>query len=124
MIYADTDFFMALLKGSDWLKEKAMRRYQENRGKIVTSATTIIELLILADRYGLDPETITSAVFEIASEVKGMSQTTAMQAVYHIKEDKMHIFDSFHASYGFGMTMLSSDKIFDKIGMDRIALEE
>ncbi|WP_456398062.1 PIN domain-containing protein [Palaeococcus sp. (in: euryarchaeotes)] len=55
MIYADTDFFLALLKPDDWLKENARKILEKYRGDITTSDATFIELLLLAERYGLDP---------------------------------------------------------------------
>ena len=36
MIYADTDFFLALLKPDDWLKEAAMRLCKQHRGELST----------------------------------------------------------------------------------------
>jgi hypothetical protein len=51
-IYADIDFFLALLKPSDWLKEKAKNLASEYIGRITTSDTTFIELMLLAKKYG------------------------------------------------------------------------
>ena len=56
MIYADTDFFLALLKDSDWLKQGAQHLAEQYKGKIWTSPPTLIELLLLAAEYHLDPE--------------------------------------------------------------------
>ena len=52
MTYSYTDFFLAILKNSDWLKENAlkiMKNYQ-----IETSEVTYIELMLLAKKYDLD----------------------------------------------------------------------
>ena len=52
MTYADANFFLAILKSSDWLKEnsvKIMKSYT-----IETSKVTYIELMLLAKKYNLD----------------------------------------------------------------------
>jgi len=36
MIYADTDFFLALLKEADWLQRRAKRVYEKYKGQITT----------------------------------------------------------------------------------------
>ncbi len=71
MIYADTDFFLALLKKDDWLKQKAEHIYKKNKGKIWTSLIAVIEMLLLAEEYNLDPERLVVDVLEIV-EVRGM----------------------------------------------------
>lgn len=43
-VYADTDFFLALLKDTDWLKEKAISLAKKYEGQITTSEATFIEL--------------------------------------------------------------------------------
>ena len=48
MVYADTDFFLALMKESDWLQEAAKRILEEYSDEIWTSPVTLIELLLLA----------------------------------------------------------------------------
>ncbi len=50
MIYADTDFFLALLKPKDWLKQGAERLLVEHKGELVTSPVTLTELLLLGVR--------------------------------------------------------------------------
>ncbi|WP_240911842.1 hypothetical protein [Thermococcus sp. M36] len=56
----NTDFFLALLKPNDWLKDNAKRIYERYKGDITTSETTFIELLLLAKRFNLDPVRITA----------------------------------------------------------------
>ena len=51
--YADTDFFLALMKDSDWLKEKAKKIYNENKGNIFVTPFTIAEIMIICKRENL-----------------------------------------------------------------------
>ena len=67
MIYADTDFFLALLKPNDWLKENAKKILNKYKGQITTSEVTFIELMLLAKRYNLDPIKITTSVMAMCN---------------------------------------------------------
>ena len=55
-MYADTDFFLALLKPNDWLKDKAARRYKKHKPELVSSTVTLVELMYVAREKGIDPE--------------------------------------------------------------------
>jgi predicted nucleic acid-binding protein len=117
VIYADTDFFLALLKPSDWLKEKAKDILEEYKGSITTSEVTFIELMLLAKRYNLDFIEITTSVMNIC----GIDDPTFLKAAMYIEEGA-GVFDSFHAAHCQGK-IISSDKIYDKLGIQRIELE-
>lgn len=58
MIYADTDFFLALLKENDWLQTSAKKLLAKHKGSIWTSPVTLIELMLLAVKCDLDPSLI------------------------------------------------------------------
>ena len=119
MIYADTDFFLALLKPEDWLKDKARAILERYRGQITTSEVTFIELMLLARRYDLDPVKITASVMAICS----MDDEKLLKAAIYIREYGAGVFDAFHAAHCSGK-IISSDSIFDKLGIERIRLEE
>ncbi|NPA47856.1 MAG: PIN domain-containing protein [Thermococci archaeon] len=118
MVYADTDFFLALLKPSDWLKENAKKLYKKYNGEITTSDVTFIELLLLARKYDLDPIRLTASVMAIT----GIDDDLYLRAAYYMKEKNLNPFDAFHAAH-CGGTIISSDKAFDRIGIKRIKLE-
>ncbi|NJE00068.1 type II toxin-antitoxin system VapC family toxin [Thermococcus sp. LS1] len=118
MIYADTDFFLALLKPNDWLKKNALKIYSDHKGNITTSEVTFIELMLLAKRYNLDPVRLTAAVMAICNIDDG----EPLKAAFYIKEHGLNVFDAFQAAHCRG-TIISSDKAFDKIGIKRIKLE-
>ncbi len=117
-VYADTDFFIALLKGSDWLKGGAVRLAEEHAGEITTSEATFIELMLLAKRYGLDHIRLTADVMAIC----GIEDTTFLKAARLISRHGMRVFDAFHAAH-CGGTMISSDRVFDRVGLKRVRLE-
>ncbi|MDE1856223.1 MAG: PIN domain-containing protein [Candidatus Micrarchaeota archaeon] len=119
MMYADSDFFLALLKGSDWLKTNATRLLERYRNNISTSETTFVELMLLAERYQLDPVRVVADVLAITKS----SDTTYLKAAYYIKEKKINVFDAFHAAHA-EEGIISSDKVYDRLGLSRTKLEE
>ena len=54
-LYADTDFFLALIKKDDWLKKNAEKIYKKYKNELWTSTLTLKELLLLAYRDNKDP---------------------------------------------------------------------
>ncbi|HKJ96261.1 MAG TPA: PIN domain-containing protein [Thermoplasmataceae archaeon] len=118
MTYADTDFFLALLKPSDWLKENARKIMEEEDGDISTSEVTYIELMLLAKRYDLDPVRLAIDVMAICNEENGMYQAAA-----ELIEQGVGVFDSFHAIHA-NEKIISSDKVYRKIGLKQINLSE
>lgn len=117
-MYADTDFFLALLKGDDWLKKRALAVLELYHDEITTSEVTFIELMLLANKYKLDP-------VELTSNVMALSHTqdpTYLKAAYFIKKG-LNVFDAFHAAHS-NASIISSDKIYDRLGFKRIKLEE
>jgi predicted nucleic acid-binding protein len=124
MIYADTDFFLALLKKQDWLQVPARRLLERYRGQLRTSPITLVELLLLAAEFGLDPERLILSVVELVELEEG-DPAYYLVAARHLKQHKMGVFDALHAAFcGRGNTILSSDKVFDKLGLKRIRLEK
>ena len=122
MPYADTDFFLAMVKKEDWLKSGAEKVYSENKGKIDTSIITLLELFLLCERKGLDPEVIVGSVFKV-SNVERLSITEAMQIAHNIKHENINVFDAFHSAMAGGREIISSDDVYDKLGQKRIGLK-
>ena len=119
MVYADTDFFLALLKPNDWLKENARKLYEKYKGGITASKATFLELLILSKRFNLDPLRLLAAVMAIIEE----ENEDYLRAAYYMKEHNLNPFDAVHAAKCGGV-IISSDKAFDKLGIKRIKLEK
>src|SRR3989338_7419732 len=51
--YADTDFFLAIMKNSDWLKDKAKQIYEENKENLFVSPFTVAEIMIICKRENI-----------------------------------------------------------------------
>lgn len=122
MLYADTDFFLALIKGEDWLKKNAIKIYSENKGNIRTSLPVVMELMLQAVEYKLDPEAIAASVLQIAF-VDEDERGIILTASHLIKEKGLKVFDSFVVASAGNDSIISSDKGFDKAGIKRIKLE-
>ncbi|MDE1810553.1 MAG: PIN domain-containing protein [Candidatus Micrarchaeota archaeon] len=119
MMYADTDFFLAMLKNSDWLKAGATRIFNAYKGSIHTSEATMVELMLLSHKYGLDPVQVVADVMAITKT----NDTTYLKAAYFIKENKVNVFDAFHAAHA-GKEIISSDSVYDRLGIARVRLEK
>ena len=118
MVYADTDFFLALLKERDWLKEKALKLLEEYKGQITTSIATYIELMLLSKKYGLDPVRTSVSVMEITREF----DIRVLRAAVLVAQG-MGVFDAFHAAFSGG-EIISSDHVFEEFGYRRVKLED
>jgi predicted nucleic acid-binding protein len=118
-MYADTDFWVALLKDDDWLSERADSRLEEYRGDLEISIVTFIELFLIEERYNFDRERALLAIFELAEF--DMDPDLVFQASEYV-DDGLGTFDAFHAALA-GEAILSSDRAFDTIDIDRVPLE-
>ncbi len=94
--YADTDFFLALFKPLDRLKENTMKIMKEEEDKIYTRATCI-ELMLLAKRYGHDPVRIVIDAMEICRE-----KNSVYGAAAELISRCVGAFDSFHEVHSNG----------------------
>ena len=122
MIYADTDFFLALIKESDWLKKPAEALLKKHTGEIWTSPITLIELLLLAKVKDLDPIDVLIDALAIA-QLRGGESQLYLLSTHYIKKENVGAFDSLHAaSWGRDCKILSSDKVIDRLGLNRIPL--
>lgn len=118
-MYADVDFWVALLKDDDWLAERAERYLETHRGELEVSLVTFIELFLIEEQYRFDREQAALAILELADT--NADADVVFQASAYI-DDGLNTFDAFHAALA-GDTILSSDQAFDDIGIERFALE-
>ena len=122
MVYADTDFFLALMKESDWLKSNAHKLYKQHKGNIWTSPATLIELLWLARKYCLDATRLILDALEIA-ELKDCDPKVFLTAAAFMRNEDVEALDALHAANcGKDYQIISSDKIYDTLGIKRIPL--
>lgn len=124
-MYAETDFFLALLKQEDWLKKNAEQIYRIHKDEIWTSTHTLTELMLLAYRDGKDPLEMVeraSNLVEVREPQIGIGGY--LSACYVMKKYGVTPYDALHAIYCGGDMIISSDKKYDMIGLKRIKLEE
>lgn len=122
MIYADTDFFIALVKDDDWLQKRAEQIATEHEGEIYTSRATLLELLMISERFEFDRMEALSYALEIASLPE--DETVLFQAADYMDQHDLTAFDAYHVAYAQADPILSSDQAFDDITDDRISIEE
>lgn len=122
MIYADTDFFIALVKDDDWLQEQAATIAVENEGDIYTSRATLLELLLISDRFEFDRMEALSHALEIATIPE--DETVLFQAAHYMTQHDLTAFDAYHLAYAGDDSLISSDNAFDGLADERIPLEE
>lgn len=122
MIYVDTDFLLALGKQDDWLKQRAEAYLEEHQGEFVTSLPTFLELFFVAERYGLDRTQLIAETLELV-QVE-FSEDVLFEAD-ELVERGFTVFDAFHAAAALlgGHQILSSDRAFDGLPVDRIRFE-
>jgi len=122
MIYADTDFFIALVKDDDWLQERAAAIATEHEGDIYTSRATLLELLMISDRFEFDRMEALSYALEIASV--SSDETLLFQAADFMDQYGLTAFDAYHVAYADHDPIISSDKSFDDVTAKRISIEK
>ena len=110
-MYVETDFLLALIKEDDWLGSSAEAIYDEHRAELWTSRFTLIELLLVAYREGLDTERVIANATELV-EVRGETETVVAAASY-VEEHEFTPFDALHLVESDGDTIVSSDNVYE-----------
>jgi len=119
-MYADLDFWLALLKNDDWLNDRAERFLEEHEGQLEVSLATFIELFLVEERFPFDRERAVTAILELATY--SGDPDVVYQASEHIDEG-LNTFDAFHAALSGG-SIVSSDGAYDDLGgVERVRLE-
>ena len=107
-MYADTDFIMALLKDSDWLKQSATSFYKEHKEEIFTSHIALNELLILCEREGMNPKEKVLTL-EMLIEIKADTDRY-LEAAHYMEEHDLHTFDALHVAFSEDEQVLTTDQ--------------
>ena len=121
MIYADTDCFIALVKDDDRLQDRAVEIARENEGRIYTSRATLLELLVISDRFEFDRMEALSYALELADIPE--DEDVLFRAADYMDRDGLTAFDAYHVAYADEDPILSSDRAFDGVANDRLAIE-
>ncbi|MBI2581225.1 PIN domain-containing protein [Candidatus Woesearchaeota archaeon] len=122
-MFADTDFMMAMLKDSDWLKQNAVKIFDEHKNNLRTSVSVIIEVALVSKRLGLDTQQAIAHALELA-ELDELNYAACMRAAVYIGKHGLNVFDAFHAAYCGNDAIVSSDSAYDRLGIGRVKLEE
>lgn len=118
-MYADTDFFVALVKEDDWLQENARKLYEEYGSELETGLPTFIELCFLSREYDWEIEKVVTNVLQMA-EID-FEEKIVYQAIEYMDQG-LNVLDAFQAAKS-GSQIISSDKEFDSIDLERVKLE-
>lgn len=118
-MYADNDFWLALLKDDDWLVDRAEERLEEYRDDLEVSLATFIELFLVEERFAFDREQATLSILELADA--DVDEDAVFQASEYVDEG-LNTFDAFHAALA-REAIISSDRAYDSIPIERIPLE-
>ena len=121
MIYADTDFFIALVKEDDWLQEQATTLAREHEDEIYTSRATLLELLVISDRFDFDRMEALSYALEIAQIEE--DESVLFQAADYMNQHGLTAFDAYHVAYAAEDPIISSDKRIGRVSGERIPIE-
>ena len=122
-MFADTDFLLALIKDTDWLKKNAVKILKEHKGKIKTSVSVMIEMAFIYKRLKINTLPTFANIFEIV-EVNEETYSICMQAAVYMEKYNLNVFDAFHTSFCGNDKIISSDSAYDNIGIGRIRLEK
>jgi predicted nucleic acid-binding protein len=121
--YADTDFFLALMKNSDWLKEKAKQVYEKNKENLFVSPFTIAEIMIICKRENIPIKEALVQISRIA-KLENFSWDTFFRSCDFVEKGAT-IFDSLlMAICSENDQIISSDNIYEKFGFDVIDLKK
>jgi len=119
-MYADLDFWLALLKDDDWLAERAESLLDKYENELEVSLATFIELFLVEERFAFDRERAVTAILELATY--DGDPNVVYQASENIDEG-LNTFDAFHAALSGG-SIISSDRAYDELtSVNRIRLE-
>lgn len=124
-MYAETDFYLALLKESDWLKQNAERLYRQYRDEMWTSQITAQELLLYARKHTIRAPDLLDAFYDLARVVEVDVDAGFLTATAHTMDTyNTTPFDAMHAMAAReDGIIISSDSVYDRIGLKRIRLE-
>ncbi|MFC4540453.1 PIN domain-containing protein [Halosolutus amylolyticus] len=121
-VFVETDFLIALVKDSDWLKQRAEEVLEEH--EVVTSPFSYLELLIIRERHEYDYVRLFANMLDLVPVRTDEERQIVLKAV-HYYEEGMTPFDSFHAATAetHGLAIFSSDKAYEEVDPERLPLE-
>ncbi len=121
--YADTDFFLALMKDSDWLKDKAKKIYEKNKDNLFISPFTIAEIMIICKRENIPIKETLVQISRIA-KLDNFSWDIFFKSCDFVEKGAT-IFDSLLMAFcSENDKIISSDNVYEKFGFEIIDLKK
>ncbi|MFT4891343.1 MAG: hypothetical protein ACI9YT_002274 [Halobacteriales archaeon] len=119
-MYADLDFWLALLKDDDWLGDRAEDLLAEHGDDLEVSLATFVELFLVEERFPFDRDRAVTAILELA---KYEGNPDVMYQASENVDAGLNTFDAFHAALSDGR-IISSDGAYDELGaIERVELD-
>ena len=129
-MYVESDFLVALVTNDDWLQEAALQAL-EDESDIHTSILAYAEVLVLfysreQAEYEIDVPRAISNLLELVPVEPAQHEDAILAAAALLEEYDLTPFDALHAGVitTRGESVLSSEKAYDTVGLDRVALDE
>lgn len=120
-MYAETDFLLALVKNDDWLQSAAETVYRAHEDDLWTSEHTLVELLLVAYREGLDSERVVADAMDLVT-VRGDADRV-LAATTYVEDHDFTPYDALHLVSSHGDVIVSSDDTYEGFA-PRIDLRE
>ncbi|MXR40503.1 PIN domain-containing protein [Halobaculum sp. WSA2] len=128
-MYVESDFLFALAKPSDWLKADAEAALDEY--DVHTSIATYVEFLVYFydekdAEYTLPVTQVIPNLLELIPVQPDEHEDALLAATAFIDEEELTPFDAVHAGIAHveGESVLSTDRAYDSVGVERIPLDE
>ena len=124
--YLDADLFIAVLKEEDRLKSSAEEIFTAVReGKIeaFTSAATLLEILFWASRVKPRRARLREyirVVARLVSSVAPLGYGDLVVAAEFLQTQPVFVLDAIHAAVAGKWPIVSSDAIYERLGLRRI----
>ena len=129
-MYVENDFLMALVKQEDWLQEPAHRALEEY-DDIHTSIAAYTEFLVLAydqdtGEYQIDVGRALADLIEQIPVRPEVHEQAVLTAAVLADDHGFTPFDAIHGGVAIstGQPVLTSERDYDDIGVDRVPLEK
>ena len=113
--YADTDFFLALIKDDDWLAPQAKKLYHKLSGTIFVTPFTVVELIIVCYRERLPVQSVLVQVSRIAL-LDDMQWDIFFDAAKRIEQGATP-FDALLMAWVGTQSIISSDAVHKKFSL-------
>jgi len=128
-MYVESDFLFALAKSDDWLGANARAALEAET--VHTSMVAYTEFLVYwydqdAGEYRLDAATVVPNLLEAVPVRPAEHEEALLVASAFLDEFDLTPFDAVHAGIAHmeGEDVLSSERDYDAVGLDRVPLEE